>query len=189
MIRSYPMTPRRLAILMLRLIALFFLISAVTTIGYLVSRVGHDSTWRELIFGPYSVGLLFNLIMILALFAFPEPIARILARGLPRSSSHTRWTKTELLAVIIAGLSLYMILSGAPPLLNQIYDLVTYRARVAETGIPNLIRLDTLLTELFISVLRVGIALACFIYSSRLALWWENLQKRGLRRTIRLRSL
>jgi hypothetical protein len=185
MLRSYPMTPRRLAILLLRLIALFFLISAVTTIGYFVSRVGRDSTWTEVVFGPYSVGLLFNLIMILALFVFPEPIARLLARGLPRSSTQTRWTKTELLAVVIAGLSLYMILSGAPALLNQIYDLATYRARVAETGIPNLVRLDVLLTELFISVLRVGIALVCFIYSSRLALWWESLQKRTLRPTIR----
>jgi hypothetical protein len=189
MIRLYPMSPRGLAILMLRLIALYFLVWAFTTIGYLFFQAGRTLTLSELILGPYTVGLLFNLIMILALFIYADPIARILTRGLPRALTQTRWTKAGLLSVVIAGLSLYMILSGAPAFLNQVYELVTYRIRVAQTGTPNVVRLDALLTDLLVSLLRVGMALVCFVYSSRLALWWENLQKRGFRRAVRQRSL
>jgi hypothetical protein len=181
MTRTYPLTPRRLALLMLRLIALFFLITTLTSIGYILFPDGREADWKELPWGPYTAGLVFNSIIVILLFAYSNTISRILARGLPKSPAQSRWTRTELLSVVIAGVSTYLILAGAPVLLNQLFSLLTLRLEMAQSGYSDPARVSSLFSNLLGSVLRVGIAFACFFCSSKLATLWDRFQIRNVK--------
>ena len=187
MARTYPLTSKRVVLLMLRLIALFFLMSAITTLGYLLFPAAREANWKEIVSGPYFAGFLVNVAVVIVLFVYSDGISRILVRGLPRAQLHSRWSNVELLSIVIAGVSAYTILSAAPPFLNHLFTLLTLRNKMAQTGYENPVMVNNLISELLGSSLRLVIAIVCFLYSSKLAMLWERYQMRQIREWVRRR--
>jgi hypothetical protein len=172
-------TPLRFCILAIRLVALFMFFSSLSYVGYLLNAVVNRGPWSDAVAGPQAAILVVYVIVLMILLRYPEPIARVLSRGVPRIGVRSRWTRVDLLAAIIAGVAAYEILSSIPAVFSQLYGLLTHYASLTEEGAAEKERFNLLVVGICGTALRIGISGFVFVKSGQVAVLWDQWQTTG----------
>jgi hypothetical protein len=183
------MTTRRLSLLIVRLITFYFLVSMISTIGYYIMKWNEPARFPRELIGPYAAGILLYFIVMTGLFIFARPIARLLSRGVPNTRTQTQWSSTELLGLIVAGVSFFTTLEALPHVLNQLYAFLNYHQTIPESGVGDVPYLRNIVSGLVIATLRVILGVAGMVYSTRLARFWERAQSYGFRQALKERAV
>jgi hypothetical protein len=172
-------TPLKFCILGIRLVALLMFFSSLTYVGYLLLALVSRTSWTEVTAGPHAAILLVYAIVLLIFIRYPEPIARLLSRRIPRFTVQSRWTRIELLAAILAAVAVYEMLSGIPMLFTQLYGILTRYQDLNSGGASEKERFDLLVVGLFGSIVKICIAGLVFVNSDNLAMFWDRRQTAG----------
>jgi hypothetical protein len=128
-------TPLRFCIPGIRLVALFMFFSSLSYVGYLLNALVNRGPWSDAVAGPQAAILVVYVIVLMILLRYPEPIARILSKGVPRISVRSRWTRVELVAAIIAGVAAYEMLSSIPAVFSRYFLQSFHSKRVPGTSL------------------------------------------------------
>ena len=169
-------TPLRFCILAIRLVALFMFFSSLSYVGYLLNALVNRGPWSDAASGPQAAILVVYVIVLMILFRYPEPIARILSKGVPRINARSRWTRVELLAAIIAGVAAYEILSSIPAVFSQLYGILTHYAYLTDERAAEKERFNLLVVGICGTALRIGISGLVFVKSGHVAALWDQWQ-------------
>lgn len=179
--RRYRITPQHISLLAIRVIALFFMLSAVSAFGMALAVAGMGEERRGVLLGPEAAGLACFLIVVLSLIVFQDPIARLMSRGLPRRGLQSAFSRLEVLSIALAAVAFLVALSSVPRLLTQLYSVLTYQHELIEQGVAEKHRFNLLIVGLIGSLLTVAAATMAFLWSGKMARVWERWQDRVVR--------
>jgi len=169
------MTPKTWSILAIRLIVVYLLLASVSSIGFAIYGI--------VVFDRSEIpGAVYQLIIpasyfivLLVLLTYAEPIAARISKGLGESNTKITWTKTELLSVIIAGISAFVILSAIPTLVNQLYSILEYDRNMS-SHYPESERFNRLFLGIMGSLAQISVAVWSLYRAKRIASLWEQWQ-------------
>ena len=133
-------------------------------------------TGSALIYQFSQIGL--YLIAIILLFKYSIPIANIIIKPIEDDSADDIKKNTNLLAIFIAGIALYIIVESLPSFMNQVYTFINYYQDEL-LNIPEKTRFIKTLLSLIGVVLEMLVAFILFIKARKIAETWEDIQNKN----------
>ena len=176
-------TPLRVTILGVRLIALLLLANCIYYLGSILFSLVAGSRGPGLsAAGPYAAMLLAYLAAVCVLLWYSAPIARSLSRNLPGFVAPSRWSRVELLAAIIAGVAAWEFLAGIPMFFERLFSILAHYLDYNVGDMTERDRFNVIVFGFIGASLRIGVSAIVFLKSGRLAMFWDRRQSaEGLR--------
>ena len=169
------MTPKTLSILAVRLMVVFLLLEGVSPIGYTIYNM---VLWKREGIEDSFYGLipsLCYLIILLLLLKLSNSIGDRVSKGIEPKDIQTTWTRTELLSVAIAAISVLIVLSAIPNLVNQVHGTLEYYERF-QPILPEKERLNRAFFAILGSIVQVGVGVYSYFRATYFARLWEKWQ-------------
>jgi hypothetical protein len=171
------MTPKTLTVILLRILAIYVFIQSLSSIGFLVAQLidPEFASHQGLKYQILSIALYYITIFFLARYS--NHIAERIVKVLPTDPIHSSIGSVQSLAILIAIVGIFGVISSLPMLVNELYGVSQVVGNVSNQDFILKTQLNRMIVSLVGAIIKITVSIIVIFKAKALATYWENLHQ------------
>jgi hypothetical protein len=169
------MSPKTLTIIFLRILAIYVFIQSLSSIGFLVAQLidPEFASHQGLKYQLLSIALYYITIFVLARYS--SQIAERIVKVLPADPIHSTIGSGQSLAILIAVVGIFGVISSLPLLVNQLYGVSQIVSNVSSQDFTLKTQVNRMIVSLVGAIIKFAVSIIVVFKAKPLANYWEHL--------------